>query len=248
MAHHQRFIFKRHDCIMVIVPCLLVRTFPISGIIMYKVLWNIVQMPRILKAITVSTLCDVCPMVYPIVTMGYTMGWGCDSFRCVSWNSEQLLLDSSCLCVSLSSCIISTPTGRIFMKFHSGDFKETPWRYSRFGQKIDSNAKGTQLCVSGATVSGFMLLTAKCRSTVQGNVLLLLHNDNGYVNTYFPYLVIVTWPKYLGLLWACVLAPFLGASVKLRKVSISFGVSARMNNSASTGLDRVSWYLIFEFI
>ena len=38
VAHRQRFIFKRHDCIMIIVPCLLVRTSPVSDIIMYKVL------------------------------------------------------------------------------------------------------------------------------------------------------------------------------------------------------------------
>jgi len=38
VSHHHRFIFKRHDCVMVIVPCLLVRTFPASGIMMYKVL------------------------------------------------------------------------------------------------------------------------------------------------------------------------------------------------------------------
>lgn len=132
VAHHQRFIFKRHDCIMVIVPCLLVRTFPICGINMYNVLWNIVQMPRTWKAIAVSTLSDVCPHGVPDCNNGVTIGWGCDSFRCVSWNSEQLLLDSSCLCVSLSSCVSSAPSGRIFVKFHSGDLKETPWRYSRF--------------------------------------------------------------------------------------------------------------------
>jgi hypothetical protein len=131
LAHRQKFIFKRHDCIMVIVPCLLVRTSTASGVLVYKLLWN-VQVPRILKAITVWMLSDVCPMIYPVVTVGYTMVCGCAYFRRVSWNSEKRLLDSSCLCVCLSLYISSAPSGRIFMKFGSGDLKENPWRDSRF--------------------------------------------------------------------------------------------------------------------